>query len=365
MKDGSKQKKPLHRSIRCSDEEIVAVLDGLDAEPPVAAAELRSQERFSFRRTACVVHLQQPGEAETVAHQVISRGLSAGGMSFLYGGFVHRGSKCVVQLVSTHGAWENVAGTVASCRHVQGFIHEIGVQFGREIDVGQFCPDAVKTRVLFAEDDLSIVRLVTLHLSKLNTELTHVVDGQAAVDQARENIFDVILMDMEMPVLDGFEATRELREKGYVGKIIASTALTAPADRERCLQAGCDGYLSKPYSREDLSALLKSLQEEPLFSSMADSPAMIELIASFCDELPSKLRAVEEAYATEDMGKLEALSRSLKGEAGSYGFEPITDAAAEIEKAVRKETPNKELKPIVGELTKLCLMARASARRDQ
>ncbi len=364
MASESKSRATLLRSVRADEAEINALLDAMDATPADGGESKRTSERFSFRRNACVVHVQQPGAAESAAYQAATRNLSAGGVAFLHGGFVHKNSKCVVQLISTHGAWENVPGTVAGCEHVQGLIHEVRIRFEREIDVGQYCPDAVKTRVLLAEDDPSIARMVLAQLGRLNAEVTHVEDGQQSIEEAQRTMYDVILMDMEMPVLDGFGATRALREQGYSGKIVAATALTEPVDRERCLQAGCDDHISKPYFKEDLADLLKSLQQEPLFSSLADDVSMTGLIDAFCIELPAKLRSVEEAFAAEELDRLESLTRKLKGEAGAYGFEPITDAARKIESGLRSKAPIATIKSNLGELVRLCLMARSSARSE-
>jgi CheY-like chemotaxis protein len=91
--------------------------------------------------------------------------------------------------------------------------------------------------------------------------VTAVENGQLALDAAlaaREagEPFDVILMDMQMPVLNGYEATRQLRKLGYTGPIVALTAHAIPTDCRKCLDAGCDAYLSKPFERQKLLAMV-------------------------------------------------------------------------------------------------------------
>ncbi|UCE59899.1 MAG: response regulator [Phycisphaerales bacterium] len=115
------------------------------------------------------------------------------------------------------------------------------------------------TQILLAEDGPDNQRLITFILQKEGTELTVVGDGQQAVDAAldardRGKPFDVILMDMQMPVLDGYNATLQLRSKGYSSPIIALTAHAMEGAREKCIDAGCDHFVSKPVDRQELIA---------------------------------------------------------------------------------------------------------------
>ncbi|MBN2448355.1 MAG: response regulator [Phycisphaerae bacterium] len=117
-------------------------------------------------------------------------------------------------------------------------------------------------RILVAEDGPDNQRLISALLRKLGADVTLADNGQVAVDAAlaavREgHAFDVILMDMQMPVLDGYNATRMLRERHYTGPIVALTAHAMSQDRQRCIDAGCDDYATKPIVRDKLVETLQ------------------------------------------------------------------------------------------------------------
>lgn len=116
-------------------------------------------------------------------------------------------------------------------------------------------------RVLLAEDNADNRRAIGLRLQQCGIDVTPARHGQEALDlvlSEREagRAFDVILMDMQMPVLDGYEATRQIRRLGFEGRIIALTAFAFDEDREECLKIGCDAHISKPIEWDRLLQLI-------------------------------------------------------------------------------------------------------------
>ncbi len=210
-------------------------------------------------------------------------------------------------------------------------------------------------RVLLVEDGEINRKLITVILRRAGATVTTVENGRLGVDIASQKPFDLILMDMQMPVMDGYTATRALQAQGFAGPIIALTAHAMKGDEERCRAAGCTGYLTKPIDSNELlraiadalrvtsrgqgrndCTLVEARDDSRLVSTLPlDDPDFRGFIQEFADSLAQKLPELREAWQAADWQQVAQLAHWLKGVAGSVGFAAFTKPAAELERLAR------------------------------
>jgi len=194
--------------------------------------------------------------------------------------------------------------------------------------------------VLLAEDNPANQELFKLYLRNVGANTTTVENGAQAVDKARCSKFDLILMDMQMPVMSGVAAVKELRGNGYRGPIVALTANTTIDDRDACLWAGCNDFLSKPVDRGRFMNVLSEYlaeadsKEEPLSpvvsNLLADEPEIGDLVVDFIDKIPAMFAAIHRAVKNRDWENLKAETHRLKGVGGGYGYPELTEIAGKM-----------------------------------
>ena len=217
--------------------------------------------------------------------------------------------------------------------------------------------------VLVADDNQDNRRIYELFLKAAGAEVTLAKDGLESVQMYREaqRPFDIIVMDMRMPRMDGYTATKKLRGMGATMPIIALTAHTMSGDAERCIEAGCSGYIGKPIEREQfIHGIMHELnqhknqshelQEEESQPSVPDP--LIQLIEAYKLSLAGVAKELNELLSREDLPGLELCAHKLHGSAGSYGLPGVSQAAADVESAIRNSQPPEEVKAA----TKVLLM---------
>ncbi len=228
-------------------------------------------------------------------------------------------------------------------------------------------PGLVGVRVLLAEDNEVNQLLATRVLQKQGHTVTVARNGREALDLIEGGSFEVVLMDVQMPEMDGLEATQEIRrrEQGTPRRlpIIALTAHAMKGDRERCLTAGMDDYLSKPIDEDALCRAIRAVRvgrgpgmqldrRTPVHASapsgtetaLLNRAALLrrlggnrellrELVELFLGSSDEQVTGIRDAFGAGDAERLRRAAHTLKGSAGSLGAETVAEAARRVEQA--------------------------------
>ncbi|NQV33608.1 MAG: response regulator, partial [Phycisphaeraceae bacterium] len=248
-----------------------------------------------------------------------------------------------------------------------------------EVDPTQF-----SGTVLVAEDVEGNQRLMTLMLSKLGLDVVIAENGQQVVEKALAQSFDMILMDMQMPLMNGYEATRLLKQQGYKAPILALTANAMKGDERACIEAGCDGFLAKPIDRSELTrvlarympatmntktravgsdpaqvpvveamgagqSVLEAQSREPkngdvrkiinwdrLIERMGDEETIREIMPVYTKDIQGHSDKLSQAIKNGDFDSMVYHAHALKGVGRNLSIEHLADIASQIEKAGRE-----------------------------
>lgn len=254
-------------------------------------------------------------------------------------------------------------------------LHEDQLQLdGRQPTRGRL---AASRRLLLAEDGEDNRELISTVLRDAGFEVILAENGAVAVRVAREREgdIDLVLMDMQMPEVDGYTATKVLRDGGFKKPIVAITAHAMTDDRQRCINSGCDDYLSKPLDRAALINTIVRLtkatlieesapaapakpsapQGEQIRSTHAGDAKLAGVLQRFVERLPLRIAEIEQFLADRNAAELQRVIHQLKGAAGGYGFPVITEQAARVETLLRGGAGLEQVEP---EIRKVVLLLR-------
>ena len=238
-------------------------------------------------------------------------------------------------------------------------------------------PSGFGGRILMAEDNPVNQRLAVAMLEMLGMEAVLANNGREAVQQAATGDFDLILMDCQMPEMDGYEATRRIREaeSGGGGRIpiVALTANAMQGDREKCLEAGMDDYLSKPFTLQQLGEVLHHWLPETCRTSAAELPdkgergsasaeahhrqpplnadkleiirsldpsggnqLLQQIVKAFTDNIPQLMVEIRSGWESGDVERVRRAAHSLKSSAGNLGAETLAGLCRDLEGKARQ-----------------------------
>lgn len=252
----------------------------------------------------------------------------------------------------------------------------LGCPVAKGEETGRLGPHRTGLRILVAEDNAVNQRVATAMLTRRGHLVDVVDNGVAAVEAVARNPYDVVLMDVQMPRLDGLGATRQIRQNGYTDlRIIALTAHATTDDRDRCVEAGMDGFLTKPFDPADLYRRVESAPEpagstieaaevlrttgsgrsvaaEPDHSAGEEGKGPVDLdgfratmeaagvgdiveetLRSYLEESPDRIQWLAKAMASGDSEEVRKAAHALKSSSAAIGARPLAGFLQQLENA--------------------------------
>jgi len=211
----------------------------------------------------------------------------------------------------------------------------------------------LKGHVLLAEDNTDNQNLIEMYVNKFGLDIDFANNGQIAVEKVTQEKYDLVLMDMQMPVMGGLEAIGFLRQMGCTLPIIALTANAMTSDKDKCLKAGADDYATKPINVDNFYHVLANYLPEDesniSISKNLDTEKYNKLTENFMNKLPNMIQELNDAVNHLQWDSVQSISHILKGMGGSFGHPEIT----RVSNIINKDTIKKNFDNIPTELQDL------------
>ena len=217
--------------------------------------------------------------------------------------------------------------------------------------------------VLVAEDNGDNQRLISWLIQRTGANTVITTNGQEALERAQTEEFNLVLMDMQMPIMNGIDATTLLRLTGFDQPIVALTANTTEADVAQAKEAGCNDFFSKPIEQAAFFAMLArylspaSRSSPPPAKLLAnkedEDPAFLAMTNDFLHNLPDRLQELALAGQQQNWSSVRFLCHQLKGVAATFGMPELTDLAGKTELAILSSHYS-EAEQLLAELIQLC-----------
>ena len=303
---------------------------------------------------------------------MLVRNLSRWGAALVHGRYIHPDTKCEILIQAENGTWQKQTGIVRHSRHIQGTIHEIGVEFDEPLDLSEFVrltteqetiylqelaedmPEPadepvmqLSSRVLIADDFASDRKLFGHWLAQAGLTVSTMVDGRGAKIQIQEQIYDLLIIDYRLGTDNGVELIKELRQGHFTAPIIAISADDSDELKASAIEVGATCFLVKPFTQEqlvntafELIGVDNTADLSPIYSSFNDDMEMRPLLTEFTRGLSAYIDELRDANAQNDFEALDRISHRLKGAGNGYGYPDITDIASEVLNSLRMDNPD-------------------------
>ncbi|HFD32236.1 MAG TPA: response regulator [Gammaproteobacteria bacterium] len=237
------------------------------------------------------------------------------------------------------------------------------VTFSKESDSADTrMKNLLKGDILVVEDNAVNQELIRMYLEKMGARVSCVDNGSIAVSLAKDHTYDLIYMDMQMPVMSGIEAVTILRNNNYKQPIVMLTANATADNKSECIEAGANDFVTKPIVRQKLyETTAKYLEvavshsyQGPIYSALIqEEPSFKDLLYNFVDSLRKMQQQIVYTFRNEEFYALAQAVHDLKGTAGGFGYPDLSKLAEEIETRLKeKDTP--AIEKLVEDLGIMC-----------
>jgi len=240
-----------------------------------------------------------------------------------------------------------------------------------------FNTNILKGKKILVVDDNEMNRMVVdVILEGFDVSVTEVENGAEAIEHLRNNVFDLVLMDLQMPVLNGYEATKIIREELKLSiPIIALTANAIKGENKKCLDAGMNDYLSKPFeedkfleivcswlekSEESILEIVENKKQPPLYDlsklekiAKGNKPFIDKMIQLFIIQTPKSVSELKAAYDIGDFSKVKAIAHRIKPSIDTLGIDVLKNEIREIEKNADKYKSSERLNGLISKIAKV------------
>lgn len=245
------------------------------------------------------------------------------------------------------------------------FVHDLkDVNFSSQQEQNDTPTIKLQGSILLAEDNITNQKLISTLLKRMGADVTTADNGAEALELALKKPYDLIYMDMQMPIMSGIEAVKALKENNYQGAIVALTANATKDDRNTCIDAGCIDYLTKPVNMTSLHRITarflhskeRKLADDamiPIHSELLHNDSVVkDLLSDFINELSKMLIHIKMSFINENWSDMSSTIHDLKGMGGGFGYPQLSELSEKIE----IELKNKNYKNIQALLSELDIM---------
>jgi PAS domain S-box-containing protein len=228
-------------------------------------------------------------------------------------------------------------------------------------------------KILLVEDNEMNRLVATMVLNNYGALVTEVIDGWEAVKAVKQDHYDLVLMDVQMPVMDGYKATRLIRQHGYHQlPVVALTANAIKGEYEKCRKAGMNGYISKPFEEDELIRTLADMLGSTLAIPAVEKPAITckslysteklqqispgdpsfleKMLQLFLMEVPAAVQCIRQAFSGHDLKKVQAVAHRIKPALDNLCIQSLTTEIRELEQMAKEGKNPSRMEAIIKQL---------------